>query len=464
MLFNSNTFILFFLVVLIIYYSSNGWTFRKATLLVASYIFYAAWNPPFIILLWLSTVLDWFVSKRIYASTDKHKKRYWLYISLLVNLGLLAFFKYGNFVIDNVNFLFNGSLKVDHYSIILPVGISFYTFQTLSYSLDIYKGNAKPWSSFLDYALYVTFFPQLVAGPIVRSDGFLDQCITPKKFNLDEIGYGLFWVITGLLLKIVVSDYFLAPVVEVVFSTNGKVNFLSAWSGTLAFTGQILCDFSGYSIAAIGVAKMLGFQLPKNFKFPYAASGFSDFWKRWHISLSTWLRDYLYIPLGGNRQGSIRTQQNLMATMLIGGLWHGASWTFVVWGGLHGAYLIAERQLRKKIDLTRIPEVIKILGVFFLTCLTWVFFRATSFNQAGNLIISMFGFPNGKPVLANKQLAIVFFITGAMLLVNYVFRHTDLEIKIQKMKWWQVSLIVSSFLYLIITLSGSDRSFIYFQF
>ena len=221
----------------------NLYVFRKFILLISSYIFYSAWNPPFVILLWISTVLDWTAAKRIYASSKKKYKISWLLFSLSVNLGLLIFFKYGNFILENINFISPQLYNFQSYSIILPVGISFYTFQTLSYTLDIYRGNAKPSKSFLDYALYVTFFPQLVAGPIVRSDEFLEQCEIEKPFDWSNLGKGIFWLITGLFLKIVVADYLLAPVVEIVFGTNGKVDIVSSWIGTLAFSSQILCDF-----------------------------------------------------------------------------------------------------------------------------------------------------------------------------------------------------------------------------
>ena len=275
----------------------------------------------------------------------------WLVVSLSVNLGLLGFFKYGTFLLDNF-ITFSELLGIPFTpakpDIILPVGISFYTFQTLSYTLDIYFRKSRPWSSFLDYALFVTFFPQLVAGPIVRSSEFLPQCLTPRRATLERFSWGLILLVSGLFQKIVVADGLLAPIVEKVYDTGMVPDTLSAWCGTLAFSGQIFCDFAGYSSCAIGVAMCLGFKIPDNFRSPYAAIGFSDFWGRWHISLSSWLRDYLYIPLGGNRKGAAGTYINLMLTMLIGGLWHGASWTFVFWGGLHGLYLAVERMFRTR--------------------------------------------------------------------------------------------------------------------
>lgn len=348
MVFNSYTFAVFFFIVIVLYYAIRTWEYRKFLLLVASYIFYAAWNPSFVLLLWLSTIADWHLSKFIDRAGKIDTKRFFLLSSLCLNLGFLAFFKYGNFLLDNFIF-FAKTLRIDFQpiplNIILPVGISFYTFQTLSYTLDVYCGKAKPWHSFLDYALYVTFFPQLVAGPIVRAGDFLQQCQSTKPFSFVNLGHGLGLMTLGLFEKVVVADALLAPITESLYTASGIPSFSAAWGGTLAFSGQIFCDFAGYSTCAIGAALCLGFTLPINFRFPYGAIGFSDFWRRWHISLSTWLRDYLYIPLGGNHQGHWRTQANLMTTMLLGGLWHGASWTFVVWGGLHGLYLMGERIL-----------------------------------------------------------------------------------------------------------------------
>lgn len=464
MLFNSYTFFIFLFVILVLYYSTKGWTTRKIILLLGSYVFYMAWNPPFVLLLILSTIIDWAASNKIFHSNNKAAKKYWLLLSLISNFGLLAFFKYGNFIIENLNLFVFTANRISNYDIILPVGISFYTFQTVSYTIDIYRGNEKPAPGFLDFALYVTFFPQLVAGPIVRSGEFLQQCEEEKKFNWDNFGYGFFWLTTGLFLKVVVADYFLAPVVEALYVTNGKVDMFSAWSGVFAFSGQILCDFSGYSICAIGAAKMLGFYLPKNFKFPYASAGFSEFWRRWHISLSSWLRDYLYIPMGGNKKGELRTYQNLMATMLVGGLWHGASWTFVAWGGLHGFYLSVERLLKGRMEFSRVPLALRILGVYILVCFAWIFFRAKNFPQAGNIIGSMLGWVHGPIAISTKEGLKVFSVTLIILVISFIFKDVDLEERVRRMKPVVVSVILAFFLYLMFTLPGEDRSFIYFQF
>ncbi|MCD4722509.1 MAG: hypothetical protein K8S13_22030 [Desulfobacula sp.] len=336
MVFNSLTFLVFFGIVLIVHNLRISWTAKKLSLIYFSYLFYAAWNPPFVVLLWISTLVDWKAGKKIYFARNIFQKRLYLVLSLIVNLGLLGFFKYGNFLLDNfisIMNVFNISFHPAKPDIILPVGISFYTFQSISYTIDIYKGRMKPWKSSIDFAMYVTFFPQLVAGPIVRATDFLPQCSLPKASSGKQLSWGFFLLVTGLFEKVFMADTLLAPVADAVYSGIGQTGFADAWIGTLAFSGQIFFDFAGYSTCAIGAALCLGFILPDNFRFPYGAVGFSDFWQRWHISLSSWLRDYLYIPLGGNRKGNTRTQINLMLTMLIGGLWHGASWRFVAWGG-----------------------------------------------------------------------------------------------------------------------------------
>lgn len=474
MLFNSYTFAVFFAIVLTLHSLPLPWRTRKFNLLWASYLFYAAWNPPFVALLWISTIVDWFVAKWLYRTQSASGRRTLLVVSLCTNLGLLGFFKYGQFLLDN--FLAMLALWDIHYQpampdIILPVGISFYTFQTLSYTLDVYRRHSKPWESFLDYALYVTFFPQLVAGPIIRASYFLPQCQQPRKATSNQLGWGLSLLVLGLFQKIVVADGLLAPVVETVYDKLDEVSMLTAWVGTLAFAGQIFCDFAGYSTSAIGVAMCLGFSVPDNFRFPYAAIGFSDFWQRWHISLSTWLRDYLYIPLGGNRRGAGRTLANLMMTMLLGGLWHGAAWTFVAWGGLHGLYLIAERLLKAKLahlSIWRRPPVRALLGIgtFLLICFTWVFFRAKSFDQAFAFSAQMMGVASNRLFLGLPMVtvAIVLIVLAAILLLHGFMRDKSLEEVVQRCPWWVRAMTLAAMFIAIFTMPGEDRAFIYFQF
>ena len=393
--------------------------------------------------------------------------------SLVANLGLLSYFKYGGFLLDNFTLLL-GQMGMDYQppemDIILPVGISFYTFQTLSYTLDIYFKKMKPWDSFLDYAMYVTFFPQLVAGPIVRAAEFLPQCYQERKATIRQFSWGVCLMIIGMFEKIVLADTVFAPIVDKVYFTAAGGDTLAAWTGTTAFAGQIFCDFAGYSTTAIGVAMMFGFALPDNFRFPYAAVGFSDFWHRWHISLSTWLRDYLYIPLGGNRKGRVRTYVNLMLTMLIGGLWHGAAWTFVIWGALHGAYLILERGAKHVFGHVTFWQKRFgrfVLGVMTFTAVTfaWSFFRATSFEQSKNIASSLFGFPVRGGVTGQAGEAItVAFVMGAIILTHMWLRNSTLEEKIQKIPGWLFGLILAAMMLAMYFNTGDERAFIYFQF
>ena len=478
MLFNSLTFLLFLPFVLIVSRNIRSWTYRKCFLLAASYLFYAAWNPPFVILLWISTIVDWFAARAIEKSTRSFERRFYLGISLLVNLGMLGYFKYGGFLLENFLSLIH-VLGIEYNpakpSIILPVGISFYTFQTLSYTFDVFRCKTKPWGSFLDYALYVTFFPQLVAGPIVRAVDFLPQCEEPKKGSEKQLGWGLTLFVVGLFNKVVIADAFMSPIVEKVYDSPELAGFFQAWAGTLAFATQIFCDFSGYSTCAIGIAMVLGFVLPDNFRFPYAAVGFSDFWRRWHISLSTWLRDYLYISLGGNRKGETRTYLNLSVTMLLGGLWHGASWMFVVWGGLHGFYLIVERLIKQcrfsQHTIWDNPLVRFGLSLltFWAVCITWVFFRAKEFEKAISLVLAMLGLHSGS-FSSELWLPPDMYIFAAvcsfgMLFVHYFLRNKTLEEAFQQVPWWFRSALVSALAYcVLISFTGEDRAFIYFQF
>lgn len=474
MLFNSYTFAIFLVVVLALHNLPLPWRVKKFNLLWASYLFYAAWNPPFVLLLWISTVVDWFVARKVHVARSGISRKGWLLLSLLVNLGMLGFFKYGNFLLDN--FVLMLSLLGIEFTparadIILPVGISFYTFQTLSYTLDIYSGKTRPWDSFLDYALYVTFFPQLVAGPIVRSTEFLPQCREPRRADATHLSWGIVLLIIGLFQKVVVADGLLAPIVEKAYDSNALPDSLSAWCGTLAFAGQIYCDFAGYSSCAIGVAMCLGFRIPDNFRAPYAALGFSDFWSRWHISLSTWLRDYLYIPLGGNRKGHVRTYVNLMFTMLIGGLWHGASWTFVFWGGLHGLYLAVERMFRHRNDLAKHDvTLVRRFGLtmttFILVCFAWVFFRANTFENAYSIVLSMLGAASSitERLVDKLDILATFGVTGALLAAHWLLRDKTIEEYADRLPWWMISIAITVLLFLIATMPGEDRAFIYFQF
>src|SRR3954467_4025874 len=349
MLFNSLTFVVFFALVLAAYWTMRSWEARKNLVLVASYIFYGAWNPPFAALLFATTALDFYLGRQMGKKMEPRERRVWLVISVAVNLSMLGFFKYGNFLLENFQWvLARGGIqyKPPHLDVFLPIGISFYTFHSLSYTLDIFRGVMRATRSLRDFTLAVSFFPQLVAGPIVRAGDFLPQLEAPPKPQKGRFLWGLLLMTLGLFEKVVLADTLLAGSADRVFGYKGPLMMVDSWTGVLAFAGQIFCDFAGYSTCAIGAALCLGFHLKDNFRFPYAAIGFSDFWRRWHISLSTFLRDYLYIPLGGNQVRPVRAGTNLVIVMFLGGLWHGAAWTFVVWGLLHGSYLVIERVLR----------------------------------------------------------------------------------------------------------------------
>ncbi len=473
MLFNSYSFIVFMTIVMLLSRFMGNWRVRKSFLLLVSYIFYAAWNPPFVIVLWVSTFADWYLAKWMYTAKEQRTRRVFMALSLLVNLGMLAFFKYGNFILDNLaaaSGLLNTTWERPEFNIILPMGISFYTFQTLSYTLDVYRRNITPAASFLDYALYVTFFPQLVAGPIVRASDFIPQCKEPKKGTATQIGWGLTLCVIGLFNKVVIADALMAPYVELVYGSSGGVGFLDAWLATFAFSVQIFCDFAGYSTCAIGIALCLGFELPDNFRFPYAARGFSDFWGRWHISLSGWLRDYLYISLGGNRSGAFRTQINLLLTMLIGGLWHGASWLFVIWGGLHGLYLIAEklarRYLGRMVIWSQPASQVMLAGVtFILVNVAWVFFRAPTMDTALSMMGSMIAISSDLTHLGPTSTLIILAITSLMLVIHWLMRNRSLEPVSQRLPWPFRSAAIALLLVLtLMCMNGEDSAFIYFQF
>ena len=476
MVFNSLTFLVFFAVLLVLHHLPFlSWRAKKVNLLIASYVFYAAWNPPFILLLWASTIVDWFIARGIWASRDKSRavRRSWLVISVAVNIGFIGFFKYGEFLLQNWQALMQAVGVVwvaPEWDIVLPVGISFYTFVTLSYTLDVYLGRSKPIGSFLDYALFVTFFPHLVAGPIVRPTQLVPQFYTPKQASRDQLLWGAGLIILGLFEKVVLADGGLANAADKVFAAQGAVGFVDAWLGTLAFSGQIFCDFAGYSTIAIGTALCLGFALPENFRMPYAAIGFSDFWRRWHISLSTWLRDYLYIPLGGSRGTEVRTYVNLMLTMLLGGLWHGASWTFVVWGGLHGLYLAVERWLREKTGVAGDPasgwsRLALALATYALVNVTWVFFRAEDFGGAARILAGMAGLAaEAAPILPTLFVAKVVVIVVAIVATQWLMRNRSLEDVVARTPWWVTGLVAAAMLFAVTITQGSGQAFIYFQF
>jgi D-alanyl-lipoteichoic acid acyltransferase DltB (MBOAT superfamily) len=395
LLFNSLAFLVFFPVFLAAYLATRGQV-RLWLILLASYFFYAWWDWRLLPLLWFQTGLDFFVARYLHRMSDPRARRRLLAVSLTTNLSLLGFFKYFHFGVESARglaSLFGVPLPEVTLQIILPVGISFYTFQSMSYVIDVYRGVVEPEPSLLRFATAVAMFVHLVAGPIVRARHLLPQLRSDRPFDLAVATEGFEQALWGMFKKVAVADT-ISYMVERQFDAPGISDGMSLLIGVYLYAFQIYCDFSGYTDIALGCAKILGYDLGVNFNKPYFASSFSDFWRRWHISLSSWLRDYLYISLGGNRRGEARTYVNLMLTMLIGGLWHGASWTFVAWGGLHGLYLVTERALREPV--TRAVAALRVPGwlargfyglvVFHAVCFAWIFFRARSFGEAAEVI------------------------------------------------------------------------------
>jgi len=395
--FDTPIYILFLTLVTLAYWRLR-WRQQNVLLLVASYIFYGWWDPRFLVLIAGSTVVDFYCARKIAASHDDTRRRYLLAVSLVINLGFLAVFKYFNFFMDSfaatLQALGFHETPIAVLRILLPPGISFYTFQEVAYIVDVYNRKLEPADSLVDYALFISLFPHLIAGPIQRPGHLLPQVQRPRHFQGDQFFNGLVLILSGLLRKTVIADN-CSLIADAAFSGRmGPPNLAIVAIGTYAFAWQIYGDFSGYSDIARGSAQLLGFHFMVNFRQPYLATSLQDFWRRWHISLSTWLRDYLYIPLGGSRGGERRTYRNLMLTMLLGGLWHGANWTFVVWGGIHGAGLAIERFARR---LLRVDEAegaslwspgawASRIVVFHLVCLAWVFFRASSVHEAATFL------------------------------------------------------------------------------
>lgn len=464
MLFNSLSFLAFFSIVFPVYLLIPSWEWRKSFLLLASYIFYAAWNPAYVVILAFSTTLDWALARWLAVSRDERRRKWLLVTSLAANLGLLGFFKYGGFMLANAQDLL-GLAGVRYeppaWDIVLPVGISFYTFASLSYTIDVYRREIDGRTRFRDYALFVAFFPHLVAGPIVRAKALLPQLERPSLPTKDQSAYGLVLVLIGLFCKSVLADCLFAPVVDAVYASPGQglVPTLSAFFG---FAAQIYFDFGGYSLCAIGLALCFGFAFPDNFRYPYAARGFSDFWRRWHISLSTWLRDYLYIPLGGNRGGHWATSRNLLLTMLLGGLWHGASWMFVAWGALHGAFLVIEREWRKRWPASGRPgaDIALTVTTFLLVCVAWVPFRAPTPAVAWAFVKGVAGQGSASPV---QWLA----LAGALCMFAWHWRRRDSSLDAwlgDLSEGGRAAVAATCVIGIFLASGGDERAFIYFQF
>jgi alginate O-acetyltransferase complex protein AlgI len=478
MLFNSIAFAIFLPLVLSVYLTlktraQNFW------LLLASLVFYGWWDPRFLLLLIVPTVIDYVCALKIHRASEPKTRKSYLLFSICTNLAILAFFKYFNFFIDSADALLSAigiHQALPALSIILPVGISFYTFHELSYVIDVYRRELEPVSDFWLYVLYVLYFPQLVAGPIARAANLLPQLARPRRINWQLIREGLLLILIGLFKKVGVADA-LAPFVDIRFNNPAICSGSDLLIALYLFSLQIYCDFSGYTDIARGVSKLFGIELLTNFNRPYFAATITDFWRRWHISLSTWLRDYLYIPLGGSRGSVAKVYRNLMLTMLLGGLWHGASWTFVVWGGLHGLYLSVHKFLieRNKVKSESLPggliskfaTVLKVVATFHLVALTWIFFRAESFGIAWQYL---YGILTWHPATASSPASPlglrIAALCACIFALDLAQEFSKDEVFILRQQWVVRGMCYASLIILILVFGGlgANIPFIYFQF
>jgi alginate O-acetyltransferase complex protein AlgI len=479
MLFNSLEFIIFFPIVVALYFALKP-KYRWIMLLIASYYFYMCWNYKYIVLIAFSTCIDYVAGILLYRSKKKTLRILFLLASLFTNLGLLFFFKYFNFFGDSLNHIFskfNIFYRVPAYNFLLPVGISFYTFQTLSYTIDIFKRQREPEYHFGKFALFVSFFPQLVAGPIERSVNLLPQINKTFHFEYERVKSGILQMCWGFFKKVVIADR-LAEYVNQVYNNPGEYHGAPVILATVFFAFQIYCDFSGYSDIAIGSARIMGYELMTNFRRPYLAVSIQDFWRRWHISLSTWFRDYVYIPLGGSRVAKWRWHFNLFITFLVSGLWHGAEWTFLIWGALHGFYLVfanitkgQRNRMNSYIGLTDHPELYRILQIiltFLLVLFGWIFFRANNSADAITIIKDIFA-PNTGGVVNLFRIPADFTIAlvsiGLLIFIEIFEEHIQLYEKMQRlarpMKWAVLTLLIFS---VFIFGNWEAQDFLYFQF
>lgn len=489
MLFNSFQFLPFIIVVLALYYILSNKK-QNLWLLLASYVFYGVWDYRFLVLILISTIVDYLVGQRIHHTTNATQKKKWLLLSMITNLGILCFFKYFNFFVASTIGLFSFfglSLAKPVLTILLPAGISFYTFKTMSYIIDVYRGQLTPCTKFTDYALYIAFFPQLVAGPIERASNLLPQITQKRLINRDKLIQGLWLILWGLYKKMVVADN-LAVYVNNIFTPGKPSTGFEVLMAVYAFTFQIYCDFSGYSDIARGIAKLLGFETILNFNHPYLSTSPVEFWKRWHISLSTWLRDYIFLPIAYATMRHIKKPHlglkvenwgyiiGIFLTMLLGGLWHGANWTFVFWGGYHGFILLVHHIVSRKSHKKKRKrkkqakpwtiltiKLLKIVGVFHMAALGWLFFRAQDFEQMGVFFYKIFFAFSMPKNIAASVFPILFYLPVLLLLEAWLQNCDDPRTR----PGWQFLLgpiTVSVLIISIILLSSSGQGFLYAQF
>ncbi|QXP67482.1 MBOAT family protein [Polaribacter sp. AHE13PA] len=471
MLFNSIEFLIFLIIVFVLYW----FVFKKTKqqnilILLASYIFYGWWDWRFLSLIFLSTLVDFSIGKYLEITDEKRKRKWALGLSLFFNLGMLGFFKYYNFFIENfvIGFQQLGiQMNVSSLQIILPVGISFYTFQTLSYTIDVYQKKLTPSNNFVSFASFVSFFPQLVAGPIERATNLLPQFHKERKFDYNYAVSGMKLILWGLVKKVAIADN-CAVYVNQIFDNYQEQSGLTLIIGAVFFAFQIYGDFSGYSDIAIGTARLFGFDLMRNFKYPYFSRDIAEFWRNWHISLTTWFRDYVYIPLGGSKGSKTFQLRNVFIIFLVSGFWHGANWTFIAWGALNALLfvpLLLTNRNRKNIDVnhknTSIKDILSIIATFSVTCLAWVFFRAETITEAIQYIGSIFDISNFLPsVIRQKRMFPVLFI---FILIEWLSRRDEIVV-VFKNKFRYVFYILFIFMILYYSSDSNKTSFIYFQF
>lgn len=469
MLFSSGTFWALFIVFLPLYSLVKSRLWQMVLFVTAfSFYFYYKCSGTFVVLLLATSVLDWCLSRLIVRTPYIRLRKIYVGLSLTASLGILAYFKYANFFLWNINAMIGGNFQP--LDIILPVGISFYTFQSVSYIIDVYKKRVAPTATWIEYAFFLSFFPALVAGPIVRADYFMPQIRENRHATLTEVYTGLWLIILGVIKKAVIADY-IAQYNDLIFISPTGYSGFETLMGVIGYTMQIYCDFSGYSDMAIGIALIMGFRLAQNFNFPYKSHNLTEFWRRWHISLSSWLRDYVYIPLGGNRKGTRRTYLNNMATMLVGGLWHGAAWKFVFWGGMHGLGLAVHKAAKPYLG----PWSDNFLFRWFswlmtmtFVALLWVFFRASSWSDSWLIVSNIFHNFDIAYLPAFASARMLWLILMAVIIIAHAMppgfwdKACDLFVR---SRWWVKLVIFIVVVQLVLELRGEDVApFIYFQF
>ena len=476
LIFNSGLFLFLFVAFLGIYLLLRRTTTLRILYVIAfSLFFYYKSSGIYFLLLVFASVSDYLISHSIARTKDKRIKRRWVAASVVINLGMLGYFKYTNFFVEIVNSI-AGAGFLDFQNIFLPVGISFFVFQSMSYTIDVYRGAIKPLNRFIDYIFYLSFFPQLVAGPIVRAKDFIPQIHKPVQVTERMFGVAIGLIIIGLIKKAIISDYISLNFVDRIFDEPGLYSGFECLMGIYGYALQIYCDFSGYSDMAIGIALLLGFRFPKNFDAPYKSATITEFWRRWHISLSSWLRDYLYISLGGNRKGKVRTYLNLLITMVLGGLWHGAAVRFVLWGALHGVALALHKMWLAVIpwakkngeDMNPISRVLGWFITFNIVCLGWLLFRAEDMQTVQ---VMLYQIANNFNAAIIPQVVLGYKAVMGLIVLGYVMHFIPAKIEDDMMAkvgsagfWWQVALLVLT-AWCVMQIKSSDiQPFIYFQF